>query len=151
MESMCAWYGMTRPSWPKSKHGMTSERRVRGAELASVLGYLYPFVEKAAHRPRACKAETARRNHEVADRMKVPLGIGSRSVRLRSGAALADSGCEAAGSGGLGRRVRPFRTHADVEIVGYRSISNAMHACSCPLELYPDIVSMPCPLSSSLS
>ena len=68
---------------------------------------------------------------EVADRMNVPLGIGSRSVRLRSGAALADSGCEAAGSGGLGRRVRPLRTHADVEIVGYRSISTSCMRVTC--------------------
>ena len=30
----------------KSKHGMTSEGRVRGAELASFLADLYPFVEK---------------------------------------------------------------------------------------------------------
>ena len=52
METMYAWYGMTRPSLSKSKHGMTSEGRVRGAELASVLGYLYPFVEKRAHRRR---------------------------------------------------------------------------------------------------
>ena len=63
--------------------------------------------------------------------MNVPLGIGSRSVRLRSGAALADSGCEAAGSGGLGRRVRPLRTHADVEIVGYRSISTSCMRVTC--------------------
>ena len=50
---------MTRASLTKSKHGMTSEGRVRGAELASVLGYLYPFVEKAANRPRQFMAQTA--------------------------------------------------------------------------------------------
>ena len=61
MESMCAWYGITRPSLSKSKHGMTSEDRVRGAELASVLGYLYPFVEKAAHGARQFMAQTAGR------------------------------------------------------------------------------------------
>ena len=32
----------------------------------------------------------------IADRMNVPLGIGSRSVRLRSGAALAGKACESA-------------------------------------------------------
>ena len=42
-----------------SEHGMTSEDRVRGAELASVLGYLYPFVEKAARRRRKSKLQTA--------------------------------------------------------------------------------------------
>ena len=64
MESMCAWYGMTRPSRSKPLHGMTSERRVRGAELASVLGYLYPFVEKAARRRSSSKAQTAGRSDE---------------------------------------------------------------------------------------
>ena len=59
MESMCAWYGMTRPSWWKSDHAMTSERRVRGAELASVLSHLYPFIEKAAHRARSFIVQTA--------------------------------------------------------------------------------------------
>ena len=59
MESMCAWYGMTRPSWSQSDHAMTSERRVRGAELASVLSHLYPFIEKAGRRPRSFMTQTA--------------------------------------------------------------------------------------------
>ena len=59
MESMCAWYGMTRPSWSKSDHAMTSERRVRGAELASVLSHLYPFIEKLGRRARSFIVQTA--------------------------------------------------------------------------------------------
>ena len=112
------------------------DHRVAAAEGAS-RGENRPFGQLRAHRRRAdADLDVSHRNHGVADRMKVPLGIGSRSVRpcgLRSGAALADSACEAAVSGGLGRRVRPLRTHADVEIVGYRSISTSCMRVTCIL------------------
>ena len=107
--------------------------RVAAAEGAS-RGQKRPFgLSPANEWATDADLDVSHRNHEVADRMKVPLGIGSRSVRLRSGAALADSGCEAAGSGGLGRRVRPLRTHADVEIVGYRSIWTSCMRVTCIL------------------
>ena len=112
------------------------DHRVAAAEGAS-RGENRPFGQLRAHRRRAdADLDVSHRNHGLADRMKVPLGIGSRSVRpcgLRSGAALADSACEAAVSGGLGRRVRPLRTHADVEIVGYRSISTSCMRVTCIL------------------
>ena len=65
MESMCAWYGMTRPSWWKSDHAMTSERRVRGAELASVLSHLHPFIEKAVDRARSFITKKRRRTESL--------------------------------------------------------------------------------------
>ena len=55
---------------------------------------------------------------EVADRMNVPLGIGS--LREPRGAApLSQARHASRRSGrGRGRRIRPFRTHGDVEIAG---------------------------------
>ena len=55
---------------------------------------------------------------EVADRMDVPLGIGSRR-EPRGAAPLSQARHASRRSGrGLGRRVRPFRTYGDVEIAG---------------------------------
>ena len=45
MESMCAWYGDVAVLVSKSKHGVMSERMVRGAELAFVFSHLYAFIE----------------------------------------------------------------------------------------------------------
>ena len=80
----------------------SGEHRGAAAEGAS-RGENRPFGQLRAHRRRAdADLDVSHRNHEVADRMNVPLGIGSRSVRLRSGAALAGSACESA----LGPRSR---------------------------------------------
>ena len=80
----------------------SGEHRAAAAEGAS-RGENRPFGQLRAHGRRAdADLDVSHRNHEVADRMKVPLGIGSRSVRLRSGAALADSACEAAGPPAIG-------------------------------------------------
>ena len=55
---------------------------------------------------------------EVADRMNVALGIGS-GREPRGAAPLSQARHASRRSGrGLGRRLRPFRTHADVEIAG---------------------------------
>ena len=57
---MCAWYGTLWPLLLDFKHVITSKGRVGGAEMGSVWCFANPFIEKAAHGPRAFMTQTAR-------------------------------------------------------------------------------------------